>query len=431
MEYFASVFWIGLETTSLYLLHDAFLHRKIRPAFWWILLATQAIVLGLLSGCGIGQYIVTALSLISSFFLYRYLFDGLLLWRILILILGMMLTGIIDTGVLYGTSALLRIPLDVLVWRKIQYIAIVSVGKLLNVFLAWLTSYLRRRTKFQRVRKSWLLLILTFPIVSLAMLLVVFAGYQERGDLSAWAVLFSLALAIANCATLFLIQKIETQTRIEHEVILLNHQMAIQTDSIVALEKSYRAQRQATHEFQRHLQIIGDLLESEHTEKAYDYLCNLQEKQTTRIFRVNSKHAIIDAVLNQKYQIAKEQDIDIQFRVNNLEKVEVPNDMIVVILSNLLDNAIEACQRIQGERTVECAVICKEDLFLSISNTSDPVEIRNNQIATSKEPKEEHGFGLINVVRILEQLGAEFTFTYEDGYFHFVAEIPLAHKQTV
>jgi sensor histidine kinase regulating citrate/malate metabolism len=50
--------------------------------------------------------------------------------------------------------------------------------------------------------------------------------------------------------------------------------------------------------------------------------------------------------------------------------------------------------------------------------------ITDGTIQTTKEPKEEHGFGLANVCRILDQLGAEYTFSYENGTFQFVAEIP-------
>jgi sensor histidine kinase regulating citrate/malate metabolism len=48
-------------------------------------------------------------------------------------------------------------------------------------------------------------------------------------------------------------------------------------------------------------------------------------------------------VLNQKYQQAQEHDIDVQMQVNDLSSVSIYTDHLVVLLSNLLDNAIEAC----------------------------------------------------------------------------------------
>jgi hypothetical protein len=64
-------------------------------------------------------------------------------------------------------------------------------------------------------------------------------------------------------------------------------------------------------------------------------------------------------------------------------------------------------------------------LFISIRNTSLPVTIIDDIIQTSKLPKQDHGYGLSIIRHILKQHNAEYTFTYDDGWFHFVAEIPI------
>ena len=200
--------------------------------------------------------------------------------------------------------------------------------------------------------------------------------------------------------------------------------MEIQSDSIAALEESYRAQKQATHEFQHHLQTIDSLLDGVHSEKAKEYIENLLDTQTKRIFCIQCGHPILDALLNQKYQAARESHIDMQVQVNDLSAVSVPNEMLVVLLSNLLDNAIEACRKLPEERTILCRLVLNDTLFLSIQNSTLPVTITDGCIQTTKEPKEEHGFGLANVCRLLDQLGAEYAFAYENNTFRFVAEIP-------
>ena len=95
-----------------------------------------------------------------------------------------------------------------------------------------------------------------------------------------------------------------------------------------------------------------------------------------------------------------------------------------MLLSNLLDNAIEACCRMEGRRTIQCSILLDGALFLSVRNTSMPVTIVGDNIPTSKTPKEEHGFGLSHIQLIMKQLNAEYTFAYENGWFEFVAEIP-------
>lgn len=69
-------------------------------------------------------------------------------------------------------------------------------------------------------------------------------------------------------------------------------------------------------------------------------------------------------------------------------------------------------------------LILKDALFLSVRNTSLPVTIVENTIATTKIPAELHGFGLQNVKTVLEKYQAFFTMRYENGYFSFAAELP-------
>ena len=216
----------------------------------------------------------------------------------------------------------------------------------------------------------------------------------------------------------------EKQTQDEHEMIILNQQMQIQTESIIALEKSYRAQRQSTHEFRHHMDIISELLAANELQAARKYILQIQKIQTTRVLCVNSHHPIVDAIINQKYQLARDHDIDIQIQVNDLSNICIETDALVVLLSNLFDNAIEACQRIEKERVIQCRFLDGESLFISICNTSEPVIKVGDNIPTSKLPKEEHGYGILNIKRILSKLGAEYTYEYNDGWFEFVIEIP-------
>lgn len=217
----------------------------------------------------------------------------------------------------------------------------------------------------------------------------------------------------------------EKHTREEQQLHLMNQQMEIQTESILALEKSYRSQRAATHEFRNQLQTISDLLSGGKYGEAQDYLHQLQDSQKTRVLAVNTHHPIMDAILNQKYQLAVERKIDIQIQVNDLSGLRIPTNSLVVLFSNLLDNAIEACCRLPENRVIRCSIVASDELYLSIRNTSLPVTITDGQIQTSKKDKQEHGFGLLSIKRILDELNGEYAFQYDSGWFQFVAEIPL------
>ena len=210
----------------------------------------------------------------------------------------------------------------------------------------------------------------------------------------------------------------------EQELILLNQNMEIQTKNLLALEKSFQNQRKATHEFKNQLNTIRNLLDTDQPETAQKYVEQLQESHLVRAYSIKSSHPIIDAILNQKYQESKEVSIEMQIQINDLSGVSVKTNELVVLLSNLLDNAIEACCRLDNNRIIHVSIIAEESLFVSIKNTSPPVKIINGTIATTKTDKDLHGYGLPSVQHILTMLQAEFTFAYEDGWFCFAAEIP-------
>lgn len=321
-------------------------------------------------------------------------------------------------------SSALGMPLTQLLEQRLLSALVLGFGFLIAVLIGLLLRYLELPEVSQAKGTQWMLSFL-FPAASFVLLAVLIFVVQGISEMVLAVAIFGGVLVIANAAIVYLLGMMERQAKEEQERALLRQQMEIQTGSILALEKSYRSQRQATHEFRSQLQTIHDLLARGAKEEALRYVEQLQGMQTTRVFAVNTHHPILDAVLNQKYQAAKELDVDFQFRVNDLSRLELETDALVVLFSNLLDNAVEGCARLPEGRMIRCSVLLSDSLYISIRNASPAVVMQGKEIPTTKEPKHEHGFGLVSVRRILEDLGAEYTFHYADGWFQFVAEIPL------
>lgn len=207
------------------------------------------------------------------------------------------------------------------------------------------------------------------------------------------------------------------------DMLLLRQHMEMQQESMAALEQNYRMQRRSTHEFEHHMQVLRELLDRGEVTAARDYLERLKKNRAMHPISVSSNHAVIDAILHQKYQTARDNEIRMQLQVNDLSGVTIPADDLAVVLTNLLDNAIEACRRKEGYREILCSILADDGLYISIRNTSDPVKVVDGKIPTSKQDSLSHGFGLLSVSYVLDRLNAEYTFGYEEGWFHFAAEI--------
>lgn len=250
------------------------------------------------------------------------------------------------------------------------------------------------------------------------------AGLSETGAALAGVVgrlvIFALVPLFRRIKPLLRIRQRAPQ---DQDVLLLRQHMELQQDSMRALEQNYRLQRKSSHEFEHHLQVLRGLLDQGEVERAREYLARLKKDRSIHLMSVNSHNPVIDVILNQKHQTAQENGIKMQIRVNDLSAVDIPADSLVVVLTNLLDNAIEACRRIDGYREIRCNILFEESLYISIRNTSAPVEIVDGKIPTSKQDSLSHGFGLMSVRFVLDKLNAEYTFDYDEGWFHFAAEI--------
>ena len=99
---------------------------------------------------------------------------------------------------------------------------------------------------------------------------------------------------------------------------------------------------------------------------------------------------------------------------------------MVVLLSNLLDNAIEACQQYdKGDKAIHVMAVAQQDFFYlcpkHIGTCCNYKWFHSNY----KTRTTAAWFGLANIRLILEKYSGEYTMFYENGWFQFTADIPL------
>lgn len=409
MEYFISAIWIGIELLCTIFFCGAFLAQKERSNTKVFAVVIVWIIIGLYSNLGINPIVKQIVTVLLFTFISTQLYKGSYIIHILLTLICYIFIAAIDTIAINGMCTLLKISYDELIWRQVTYTVLTTMDKLIACLIAWLLNRFRGKNNLAGIHNKWLLLSSLFPAVSAIMFVILFYNVPRNEDASASIVVFSGILVIANIAMLYVISAIEKATMHEQETRLLKQQISIQAENYSALKDNYSAQRKATHEFERHIQVLRDLLDREEFDSAKNYVRGLQANRTLRVFCINSNNPVIDVVLNQKYQFAQENGITMRVQVNDLSSIPYQTDEFVVLLSNLLDNAIEACLRTDRQKEIFCSILEEDGVYISIRNTSEPVAIVNGGIATSKPNTSEHGFGLPAVKYILEQLGAEYT----------------------
>ena len=231
------------------------------------------------------------------------------------------------------------------------------------------------------------------------------------------------AIIAANAAIIFLLERMEQAMEREQQLFSLGQQLEVQVRSMESASKLFSEQRKKVHDYRSHLNTLRVLLQNHEYEPAEVYLNSVSKQQTERLFLVNTHHSILDALFNTKASEAIQEGIEIDFRVNDLSMLPFEAADMVVLLSNLLDNAIEANRSYCGSKKIHVTALWKKSFLFSIRNTSNPVRIENNTIQTTKPDPQLHGFGLSNVKLILEKYNGDFTMDYEDNWFQFTGEI--------
>ena len=424
MQYGLRVLWILLELLSLRLTVECFcpnaVDRKRQLWLWglWLGLATCTCL-------AVPVPVLTALGLVGAAVWTVCLPQGKWLRQMGIAFGSCLLGAVIDGAVCVLGSFLMGVRFSDPGWERLLVYVALTASKLIHLFVAFLIRRFHMPDAAGFVLGKGLFLSLLFPGLGLLLVVAEYQTFHGSTDSSGSAILTCCVLVIANIAVLYLLGTAEKTEKSGSEMTMLHKQMELQTQSILSLEKSYRAQRKTAHEFRHHLQTLRDLLDGGEVDAAKSYVEQLQNTHSTRVLCVNTHHPIVDAVLNQKHQTAVEHSVDVQMQVNDLSGLKVDPEALVVILTNLLDNAIEACERLQDGRSIRCSVLLEDTLFISVVNTALPVKIEDNTIKSTKMPRQDHGYGLPAVCSILEELRAEYAFDYEDGWFRFVAEIPL------
>ncbi len=118
-----------------------------------------------------------------------------------------------------------------------------------------------------------------------------------------------------------------------------------------------------------------------------------------------SEIPVIDAIVNYKYQQAKEHGIDIKFTISLSYDVNISDSDLANILGNALDNAIEAClkNKCRSNKVIKLQIEQRNDsVYIWVSNPYEKeVKLKNN-IPLSSKRENAYGIGIRTIEKIVK-----------------------------
>lgn len=210
----------------------------------------------------------------------------------------------------------------------------------------------------------------------------------------------------------------------ENISLLMEKQVEQQVEHYKKINKLTDDLREFRHDYKNHMICLQSLLNNKQYDEALSYVKSITNQEILDSNKFFSGNQIADAILTDKNELAQKNNCKIIFDGSVSDEISVSN--LCTILSNALDNSIEACSKIDSDETQIIDVKCVASELIQIIRISNPNLDNNAVTETSKADRKNHGFGLSNIRRTVERMDGQMIISSQ--YPTFVLEIEFKVK---
>ncbi|WP_195840486.1 sensor histidine kinase [Clostridium porci] len=262
---------------------------------------------------------------------------------------------------------------------------------MLCIILAFLQEHFNRGMNDLRLRYENLLLIM-LPITSIFVVMAI--DTKMNPELKAGGI---FGIILLNIVVFYLYERLTSAYEKEMEQSLLRQQLRQYENQLELMRESVRQIRSIRHDIKNHVIVVKQLLDDKKIDEIRDYLKQLEDVMVTNREYAKTGNDCVDSIINYYMDEAKMMGVTTELILKIPESLPIASLDISIILGNLLQNAVEALKKCEGDKRV-CVLLSMEKgtLRLRIINTYDGAPIMSNgkRLQTSKAMETDHGFGL-------------------------------------
>ncbi len=186
--------------------------------------------------------------------------------------------------------------------------------------------------------------------------------------------------------------------------------------------------RAMRHDIGNHLTVIEGLAQNGKTEELAGYIGELQARFDELQPSVKTGNAVTDVVLSEVYEQCRKKGIAFESRFVYPEQLKLnPFDMSV-ILTNALQNAIQAAEGVGDPGIMITSVVRERFFIISVKNTvSERIPLNEEGIPDTTKKDPGHGYGLKNIRNIAQRYKGDLEIRQEetDGKKFFVLNVMM------
>lgn len=241
-----------------------------------------------------------------------------------------------------------------------------------------------------------------------------------QGNNPTYVNLETLGLLYINIVICAYVDVLSRAYESEKEAQLTKQQLEVQRNYYMDVMERQEETRSLWHDIKKYMASMESLVGSENKEETQRCLEKIRSAFPKSATAMDTGNTLIDSILTYGMKKAEEVGVVLRPEIWVDSNLDFPATDLFVIIGNTIDNAIEACSRVDAvDRIVSISLYQKNHLLLyEIKNPFNP--------DAEPKPGKIHGYGLKNVRACVERDNGEMTITKENGVFDVSIHLNLA-----
>jgi hypothetical protein len=308
-----------------------------------------------------------------------------------------------------------------------RLLAIVLI-KMLEVIILYILS--KKHTDIRNMQRKPSLILLLAVTIDFICLVLVFNNLSEFNEQqNHFLVLLSMGL-LSITVIIFIMFELFIREESRNIDLSTNLQrMELESRFYTEIDIMYADMRAWRHDYMINLTALRALAENKETEKILDYINSIDKEPERNLITLQTGNVVLDAVVSSKLWLAQSQGIDVSLQAVYPENNPIKDNDLCAIAGNLLDNAIEACERMteaDGNKFISLAILVKgKNLVISISNSFNNDLRREGERYLTLKKERFHGLGISHVDSIVNKYQGQIIREHKHGIFETRIMLPL------
>ena len=370
--------------------------------------------------------------LISSCLLIEIAFSAIFLKgnifeKILISVINYVLVYFINLPVMSAISAITGIPmLQLQMSQNVERVVCLFITKILYFAVTQFILSFRKKEEYHFNHNEWIMILSAFMItllIGISMYMITVGGKTTEYIYVA----VTLLISCLDAVIFIFLRKMNRTSQIEKERDIMEIQLQRQQDEMQHLQQQYEEILILRHDFRNGIDCLCGMVEQGDCSGALEYAKQFKERKVNTILsQVQCSSTMLNAVVNAKFNDAQSKGIDTSLRL----VVQIPHDLdfdLSIMLSNLLDNAIEACEKNPSNAQILLTISEEAGYYrIVVRNTIAASVLKKNQeLKTEKADKKLHGWGLRSVTDLVSKRNGLIDFYEKEGMFYVDILLPI------